>query len=150
MPRTGSRTRPTLRCPLPDEALRIVGSGERDDLIPHWIYEDSVRVERRVPTRPFSLEVTRFAWLKRRLAWALSRCDAKIANDLRRTDFQAAATTSRHVLIAAVRSVRCVLAEVRWRCTLKVLKTAAWVERNFWADRELLKPCILRSPCRVG
>jgi hypothetical protein len=56
---------------------------------------------------------------------ALSRCDAKIANGLRDTDFQAAATTSRHVLMAAVRSVRCVLAEVRWRCTLKVLKTAA-------------------------
>jgi hypothetical protein len=35
--------------------------------------------------------------------------------------FQAAATTSRHVLIAAARKVRCVRAEARWRWTLKVL-----------------------------
>ena len=34
---------------------------------------------------------------------------------------QAAATRVRHVSIAAVRSVRCVWAEVRWRWTLKVL-----------------------------
>jgi hypothetical protein len=66
------------------------------------------------------------------------------------TDFQAAATISRHVLIAAVRSVRCVWAELRWRWTLKVLKTAACVERNFWADPALLKRCILRSRRRVG
>ena len=39
--------------------------------------------------------------------------------------FQAAVTASRHVLIAATRNVRCVEAEVRWRWTLKVLKTAA-------------------------
>ena len=32
---------------------------------------------------------------------------------------------SRRVLIAAARKVRCVEAEVRWRWTLKVLKTAA-------------------------
>jgi Amidase len=54
---------------------------------------------------------------------ALSRCDAKMANGLRHTDFQAAAITSRNVLIAAVRSVRCVMAEVRWRCTLKGVVT---------------------------
>jgi hypothetical protein len=34
-------------------------------------------------------------------------------------------TVSRHVLIAAARNVRCVETEVRWRSTLKVLKTAA-------------------------
>src|SRR5450432_1705750 len=43
---------------------------------------------------------------------------------------QAAAVASRHVLIAAARSVWCVWADVRCRWTLKVLKTAAWVERN--------------------
>jgi hypothetical protein len=35
--------------------------------------------------------------------------------------FQAAATTSRHVVIAAARSTRWDLADVRWRWTLKVL-----------------------------
>ena len=37
------------------------------ELIPYWIYEGSVRVERRVPILPFSREVTRLAWLKRSL-----------------------------------------------------------------------------------
>ena len=37
------------------------------DLIPYWIYEGSVRVERRVLMLPFSREVTRLAWLKRSL-----------------------------------------------------------------------------------
>src|SRR3546814_19881251 len=37
------------------------------DLIPYWIYEGSVRVERSVPMLPFSREVTRIAWLKRSL-----------------------------------------------------------------------------------
>ena len=37
------------------------------DLIPYWIYEGSVRIERRVPMLPFSREVTRLAWLKRSL-----------------------------------------------------------------------------------
>lgn len=37
------------------------------DLIPYWIYEGSVRVERHVPMLPFSREVTRLAWLKRSL-----------------------------------------------------------------------------------
>lgn len=39
-----------------------------NDLIPYWIYEGSVRVERRVPMLPFSREVSRLAWLKRSLA----------------------------------------------------------------------------------
>ncbi len=38
---------------------------------------------------------------------ASSRCDARKRGGLRHTDFQAAATTSCHVLIAAVRSTRC-------------------------------------------
>jgi len=37
---------------------------------------------------------------------ALSRCHAKSASGLRLTDFQAAATASRHVVIAAARSTR--------------------------------------------
>jgi hypothetical protein len=81
---------------------------------------------------------------------ALSRCHAKSASGRRHTDFQAAATTSRHVLIATVRSLRCVWAELRWRWTLKVLKTAACVDRNFCEDPALLKRCILRSRRRVG
>lgn len=38
-----------------------------NDIVPYWIYEGSVRVERRVPLLPFSREVTRLAWLKRSL-----------------------------------------------------------------------------------
>ncbi len=41
------------------------------------------------------------------LALALSRCHAKSASGLRLMDFQAAATASRHVVIAAARSTRC-------------------------------------------
>src|SRR3546814_3510634 len=37
------------------------------DLIPYWIYEGSVRVERRVPMLRMSAAVTRLAWLKRSL-----------------------------------------------------------------------------------
>jgi hypothetical protein len=37
------------------------------DIIPYWIYEGSVRIERRVPMLPFSREVSRLAWLKRSL-----------------------------------------------------------------------------------
>jgi hypothetical protein len=67
--------------------------------------------------------------------WALSRrlgnCDlfgGPVARRMKKIDslkFQAAVTASRHVLIAAARKVRCVEAEVRWRWTLKMLKTAA-------------------------
>lgn len=42
-------------------------TGIDTDLIPYWIYEGSVRVERRVPMLPFSREITRLAWLKRSL-----------------------------------------------------------------------------------
>lgn len=37
------------------------------DLVPYWIYEGPVKVERRVPMMPFSREATRLAWLKRSL-----------------------------------------------------------------------------------
>jgi hypothetical protein len=52
--------------------------------------------------------------------------------------------------MADARKARCVLAEVRWRWTLKVLYVTAWVERNLCADPMLLNPCILRSLRRVG
>src|SRR5580700_5174017 len=47
----------------------------------------------------------------------------KSATGLQPLKFQAAVTVPRHVFIAAARKVRCVEAEVRWRWTLKVLKT---------------------------
>ena len=37
------------------------------DLIPYWIYEGPVKVERRVPMLPFSREVRRLEWLKHSL-----------------------------------------------------------------------------------
>ena len=39
----------------------------RDELVPYWVYEGPVKVERRVPMLPFSREVTRLEWLKRSL-----------------------------------------------------------------------------------
>src|SRR5208337_4122775 len=56
----------------------------------------------------------------------------------------AAETTSRHVSMADALKARCVLAEVRWRWTLKVL-WAACTERNLCADPTLLNPCIFLS-----
>lgn len=37
------------------------------ELIPYWIYEGPVKVERRVPMLPFSREVQRLKWLKQSL-----------------------------------------------------------------------------------
>ncbi|MCA1510213.1 helicase-related protein [Bradyrhizobium sp. NBAIM01] len=62
------------------------------DIVPYWIYEGSVRIERRVPMLPFSREVTRLEWLKQsltiyRLAFGQPRQDdlleylAKLAGD---------------------------------------------------------------------
>jgi hypothetical protein len=59
------------------------------------------------------------------LAPALSRWQRRSLRGHATLEFQAAVAASRHVLIAAARNVRCVEAEVRWRWTLKVLKTAA-------------------------
>src|SRR5208337_4061613 len=81
---------------------------------------------------------------------ALSRCRAAGAKCRRLRNCQAAATAVRHVVIASARSARRVWAETRWRWTLKVLWTAACVERNFWAEPGLLNRCILRSRRRVG
>jgi hypothetical protein len=39
----------------------------KSDLVPYWIYEGPIKVERRVPIFPFSREVTRLSWLKRSL-----------------------------------------------------------------------------------
>src|SRR5208337_955540 len=83
-------------------------------------------------------------------AEALSRCRAAGAKCRRLRNCQAAATAVRHAVIATARSARCVWAETRWRWTLKVLWTAACVERNFWAEPGLLNRCILRSRRRVG
>jgi len=62
------------------------------DIVPYWIYEGAVRIERRVPMLPFSREVTRLEWLKQsltvyRLAFGQPRQDdlleylARIAGD---------------------------------------------------------------------
>ncbi len=59
--------------PAPDDPWKLMFERARSeaavdtDLIPYWIYEGSVRVERRVLMLPFSREVTRLAWLKRSL-----------------------------------------------------------------------------------
>ena len=56
-----------------------------------------------------------------RIRRASSRCDEAVAVLLNVVGSQAAATASRHVFIAAVRSARCVRAETTWRWVLKVL-----------------------------
>ena len=38
------------------------------DLVPYWIYDGPVKVERRVPLLPYSREVTRLKWLKKSIA----------------------------------------------------------------------------------
>ena len=60
------------------------------------------------------------------------------------------AAASRHVCRADALEDRCVLAEVRWRWTLKVFCAAACTERNICADPTLIKPCFLCSRRRVG
>ena len=63
------RGRPTI----PDDPWKAMfdaaqAETETDtDLIPYWIYEGPVKVERRVPMLPFSREVRRLEWLKRSL-----------------------------------------------------------------------------------
>ncbi len=52
--------------------------------------------------------------------------------------------------VADALKARCVLAEVRWRWTLKLLWAAACTERNLCADPTLLNPCILRSRRQGG
>ena len=52
---------------------------------------------------------------------ALSRYRMKNTKILRLAYFQATATAACHMFIADARKARCVLAEVRWRWTLKML-----------------------------
>src|SRR5580704_4501730 len=78
---------------------------------------------------------------------AMSHCQIAHATNLLARWAHAAATTSCHVCMADALKTRCVLAEVRWRWTLKVLWAAACTEKNLCADPTLLNPCIyLRQP----
>ena len=58
---------------VPDEPWQAMFDAARveteidSDLIPYWIYEGPVKVERRVPLLPFSREIRRLDWLKRSL-----------------------------------------------------------------------------------
>lgn len=58
---------------IPDDPWQAMFDAARaeteidSDLIPYWIYEGPVKVERRVPSLPFSREVRRLEWLKRSL-----------------------------------------------------------------------------------
>ena len=59
-------------------------SGGTTGLIPYWIYDGPVKVERRVPLLPYSKEVTRLKWLKKsvavyRLAFGQPRQDDLLA-----------------------------------------------------------------------
>lgn len=61
------------RYTIPDDPWKTMFDAARaetgidTDLIPYWIYEGPVKVERRVPLLPFSREVRRLEWLKRSL-----------------------------------------------------------------------------------
>lgn len=58
---------------IPDDPWKTMFDAARaetdinTDLIPYWIYEGPVKVERRVPMLPFSREGRRLEWLKRSL-----------------------------------------------------------------------------------
>ena len=59
-------------------------SPDGNDLVPYWIYDGPVKVERRVPLLPYSREVTRLKWLKKsvavyRLAFGQPRQDDLLA-----------------------------------------------------------------------
>ena len=59
-------------------------SGFTTGLIPYWIYDGPIKVERRVPLLPYSREVTRLKWLKKsvavyRLAFGQPRQDDLLA-----------------------------------------------------------------------
>ncbi|HJW55334.1 MAG TPA: helicase C-terminal domain-containing protein [Burkholderiaceae bacterium] len=62
----GKRTTPEDPWKTMFEAARMETEVDTD-LIPYWIYEGPVKVERRVPMLPFSREVQRLGWLKRSL-----------------------------------------------------------------------------------
>ncbi|SEL29046.1 helicase-related protein [Halomonas daqiaonensis] len=58
---------------MPDDPWEVMFDQARAEsdtdtgLVPYWVYEGPVKVERRVPMLPFSREVTRLGWLKRSL-----------------------------------------------------------------------------------
>jgi hypothetical protein len=58
---------------VPDDPWKAMFDAARaeattdSDIIPYWIYEGPVKVERRVPMLPFSREMRRLEWLKRSL-----------------------------------------------------------------------------------
>ena len=59
-------------------------SSSDNDLVPHWIYDGPVKVERRVPLLPYSREVMRLKWLEKsvavyRLAFGQPRQDDLLA-----------------------------------------------------------------------
>src|ERR1700704_4330477 len=68
----------------------------------------------------------------------------------RETRCHTAATALCHRAVASARKALSVDREMRWRCRLNVLWTAAWTLRKRWADRADLNLCILRSRRRTA
>ncbi|OBQ64323.1 DEAD/DEAH box helicase [Mesorhizobium loti] len=81
------------RKPIEDPWVTMFAAARRatksqDELIPYWIYEGPMKVERRVPMLPFSREEKRLEWLKRsltvyRLAFGQPRQDDLLAHLVR-------------------------------------------------------------------
>ena len=69
---------------------------------------------------------------------ASSRCHEAVAVLLNVVGSQAAATASRHVFIAAVRSTRWARAKTRWRWVLKI--PGEWIPANSDAQTEVAYP----------
>src|SRR5208283_400989 len=80
-----------------DVADRVSGGAQSTDLIKDGLPRAAMRLLGKVSMLRDFASATRTA---------LSRCHAKSASGLRLTHFQAAATASRHVVIAAARSTR--------------------------------------------
>src|SRR5271166_5587303 len=147
-PAAGRRSASNSRAIAPETPVRsrphAAGLSHRDD------FPGNAPRPRKAPRRGSESHPCARERSDRLRSTALSRCRAASAKCRCLRNCQAAATAVRHVVIAAARSTRCVWAEVRWRWMLKVLWTAACVERNFWAEPGLLNRCILRSRRRVG
>ena len=69
----------------------------------------------------------------------LSKKNARI---LHLEHFQATATAARHISIADARKARCVLVEMRWRWTLKLLWVAAWITTPHGEFQTIRKPTV--------
>src|SRR5690348_5773505 len=74
---------------------------------------------------------------------ALSRQLSRAERGKSKSEFYAAATASCYCASASARKVRSVGREMRCRCRLNVLWTAACVLRKRWEDRADLNRCIL-------